>query len=151
MTLMIITFIFISFYHRFKSSSVCIKKGHYCIFYFFNFEYNFWWSKFRRMKLGMLSAGISQSEVVRRFNCNQGIGRFPPGQISPGKFPPRQFPTRTIPHQDNSPPGHCAVPIAPRILKLYQKLLNNILYWNPEGFLDTFIVKKMTGSLKPLN
>ena len=98
MTLMIITFIFISFYHGFKSSSVCIKKGHYCIIYFFNFKYNFWWSKFRRMKLGMLSAGISQSEVVRRFNCNQGIGRFPPGQVSPEKFTPRQFPTRTFPH-----------------------------------------------------
>lgn len=146
MTLMIITFIFISFYHGFKSSSVCIKKGHYCIIYFFNFEYNFWWSKFRRKKLRMLRAGISQSEVVGRFNCNQGIGRIPPGQ-----FPPGQFPTRTIPHQDNSPPGHCAVPIAPRILKLYQKLLNNILYWNPEGFLDTIIVNNMVGSLKPLN
>ena len=146
MTLMIITFIFISFYHGFKSSSVCIKKGHYCIIYFFNFEYNFWWSKFRRKKLRMLRAGISQSEVVGRFNCNQGIGRIPPGQ-----FPPGQFPTRTIPHQDNSPPGHCAVPIAPRILKLYQKLLNNILYWNPEGFLDTIIVNNIVGSLIPLN
>ena len=151
MTLMIITFIFISFYHGFKSSSVCIRKGHYFIIYFFNFEYNFWWSKFRRKKLLMLRAGISQSEVVWRFNCNQGIGRIPPGQFPPGQFPSGQFPTRTIPHQDNSPPGHCAVPIAPRILKLYQKLLNNILYWNPEGFLDTIIVNNIVGSLIPLN
>ena len=46
--------------------------------------------------------------------------------------------------------NHCAVPIAPRILKLYQNLLNNMLYWNPEGFFDTSIVKKMTVSWKPL-
>ena len=46
--------------------------------------------------------------------------------------------------------AHCAVPIAPRILKLYQNLLKNMLYWNPEGFFDTSIVKKMTESLKPL-
>ena len=46
--------------------------------------------------------------------------------------------------------AHCALAIAPRILKLYQKLHNNILYWNPEGFFDTHIMKKITGSLKPL-
>ena len=36
------------------------------------------------------------------------------------------------------------------LLKLYQKLLNNILHWNPEGFFDTSIVQKRTVSLKPL-
>ena len=36
------------------------------------------------------------------------------------------------------------------MLKLYQKLLNNILYWNPEGFFDTSIVQKMTVTLKLL-
>ena len=46
--------------------------------------------------------------------------------------------------------GPCAVPIASRILKLHQKLLNNILYWNTEGFLDIPIVNKMTEILKPL-
>ena len=45
---------------------------------------------------------------------------------------------------------HCAVPIALRKLKLYQKLPNNNLYWNPEGFFDTSIVKKMTVTLKLL-
>jgi hypothetical protein len=45
--------------------------------------------------------------------------------------------------------AHCAVPIAPRMLKLYQKLHNNTIYRNPEGFFDISIVKKMTGSLKP--
>ena len=44
--------------------------------------------------------------------------------------------------------GPCAVPIASRILKLHQKLLNNILYGNPEGFLDIPIVNKMTEILK---
>ena len=45
---------------------------------------------------------------------------------------------------------HCAVPIALRKLKLYQKLPNNNLYWNPEGFFDTSIAKKITVSLKLL-
>ena len=42
------------------------------------------------------------------------------------------------------------VPIAPRMVKLYQKLHSNTLYRNPEGFFDISIAKKMTGSLKPL-
>ena len=46
--------------------------------------------------------------------------------------------------------AHGAVPIACRIPKLHQNVHNNILYWNPEGFPDTYIVKKMTASLKPL-
>ena len=46
--------------------------------------------------------------------------------------------------------NHCAVPIDTRILKPRQKLLNNMLYWTPEGLFDTSIVKKMTESLKPL-
>ena len=44
----------------------------------------------------------------------------------------------------------CAVPIAPKVVKLYQKLLNNILHWIPGGFLDIPNIKKMPGSLKPL-
>ena len=46
--------------------------------------------------------------------------------------------------------GPCAVPIASRILKLHQKLLNNILYENTGGFLDISIVNKITEILKPL-
>jgi hypothetical protein len=46
--------------------------------------------------------------------------------------------------------AHCAVPIASGMLKLYQKLHNNTLYRNPEGFFDISITKKMTGILKPL-
>ena len=46
--------------------------------------------------------------------------------------------------------GPCAVPIASRILKLHQKLPNNILYANTGGFLDISIVKKMTEILTPL-
>ena len=49
-----------------------------------------------------------------------------------------------------SPLCPCADPIGPRILKLSQKLLSNILHWNLKGFLDTSIVKKMTVSSKPL-
>ena len=30
----------------------------------------------------------------------------------------------------------CADPITSRILKLHQKLLNNIFYWNPEVFFE---------------
>ena len=45
---------------------------------------------------------------------------------------------------------HRAVPIALRKLKLYQKLPNNNIYWNPEGFFDTSIVQKMTVTLKLL-
>ena len=48
------------------------------------------------------------------------------------------------------PPTPCADPIAPRMLTLYQKLLNNMFYWNPEGFLDISIVKKMAVCLKTL-
>ena len=43
---------------------------------------------------------------------------------------------------------HCAVPIALRKLKLYQKLPNNNLYWNPEGFFDTSIVQKNDSDFK---
>ena len=32
--------------------------------------------------------------------------------------------------------AHCDVCNASRIRKLYQKMLNNILYWNTQGFLD---------------
>ena len=44
----------------------------------------------------------------------------------------------------------CAFAISSRILKLYQKLLHNIPYWNWEEVLDTSVVEKMTVSLKPL-
>ena len=46
--------------------------------------------------------------------------------------------------------GPCAIPIASRILKLHQNLHNNMLYWNPKGFFDISIVKKMTVTSKPL-
>ena len=44
----------------------------------------------------------------------------------------------------------CAFAISSRILKLDQKLLHNIPYWNSEEVLDTSVVEKMTVSLKPL-
>ena len=46
--------------------------------------------------------------------------------------------------------GPCVIPIACRILKLHQNLHNNMFNWNPKGFFETSIVKKMTVTLKPL-
>ena len=42
----------------------------------------------------------------------------------------------------------CAVAIGLRILKLYQKLLHNTPYWNPEGFLDISVMKKNYSEFK---
>ena len=44
--------------------------------------------------------------------------------------------------------AHCAISIAPSILKLYEKLLNNIINWKSERYFDISSLKKVTGNFK---